>query len=369
MAKNKTQGNPREKLASKEVASPPQKRITADIAKQRATKKGLGAKTGNPRAKRVEQEPRPSDLEGFSKANIGEIQQENKRQSRKLKKIQKLKRHSKEAREARKLTKKKVLITLAILLVLSAIGAFVYLSNSDVFEITEVEYVGADHLTRAECEALAPSPEGQNLLNFDGDSIKAGFLRDAWVEGVSFNRVFPHKLQVVIKEKDIGAIVEFNSGANQTAQNWVITLDGTWIMGLPDQQSDVGKSISQNIFTDAENAVHIKDCPNGIAPEMGKQCTDETVLNALQILKEFSTDLKDNVSSITASNISATTLQLKNNVEIAFGAAENVREKERIAKEIMEQNSQVVYVNVRSVERPTWRSATTSSSSTSSSTN
>lgn len=367
MAKNKTQGNPRDRLGNSkpQVARP--KTITADLAKERAQKKGLGAKSGNPREKKVESKKRPSDLEGFSKANIGEIQQENKRQSRKLKKIQKLKRHSKEAREARKLTKKKILFSIAIVLVLLGIGTFIYLYNSDVFEITEVEYVGADHLTRAECEALAPSPEGSNLLNFDGDSIKTGFLRDAWVEGVSFNRVFPHKLQIVINEKDIGAIVEFNSGANQTAQNWVITLDGTWIMGLPDQQSDVGKSISQNIFTDAESAVHIKDCPNGISPEMGKQCTDETVLNALKILKEFSTDLKDNVSSITASNISATTLQLKNNVEIAFGAAENVREKERIAKEIMEQNSQVVYVNVRSVERPTWRSATTSSSSTSSS--
>ena len=224
-----------------------------------------------------------------------------------------------------------------------------------------MEYVGADHLTQAECEALAPSPEGQNLITFDKNSISQGFLRDSWVEKISFNRVFPHKLQIKIHEKKIGAVVEFSSGANQTSQNWIITLDGTWIMGVPKQDSEVGQTISQNIFTDADAAVRIKDCPNGIAPEMGKACTDETVLNALKILNEFSTDLKDEVQSITASNINATTLQLKNNVEIAFGSAENVREKERIAKEIMSQNDKVVYVNVRSIDRPTWRSASASS--------
>ncbi|MDO4842212.1 MAG: FtsQ-type POTRA domain-containing protein, partial [Phoenicibacter congonensis] len=230
-------------------------------------------------------------------------------------------------------------------------------ANSDYLKITEVEYVGTDHLTEAECKALAPSPEGQNLLTFDAGKIESGFKRDSWVESVSFNRVFPNKLQIVVKERKIGAVVEFNSGANQIAQSWIITLDGMWIMAIPNQDSDTGKQISQNIYTDADSAVHIKDCPNGIAPEIGGKCSDETVLNALAILNGFSTDLKDQVKSISASNINATTLRLTNNIEIAFGSAENVRDKERIAKGIMEENDKVVYINVRSTDRPTWRSA------------
>ena len=350
MPKKANKGNPRQQQAAPTV--------NTNVAQRRAAKTG-GALTGNPRAHKPSE-----DIEGFTRQSVSEIKKKparrEKEQSKKLKKIKKQKKHDRDARERRRSIRKKVIVALLVLFVAGIIGGGVYLLTSDTLEIREVEYVGADHLTQAECEALAPSPEGQNLITFDGNTITQGFLRDSWVEKVSFNRVFPHKLQIQITEKKIGAVVEFNSGANQTSQSWIITLDGTWIMGVPKQDSDVGKTISQSIFTDANNAVHIKDCPNGIAPEMGKACTDETVLNALKILNEFSTDLKDEVQSITASNINATTLQLKNNVEIAFGSADNVREKERIAKEIMSQNDKVVYVNVRSIDRPTWRSASTS---------
>ena len=335
-------------------------KVDVSLAQKRAGKKG-DANRGNPRAKKVLNQ---AELQGFTRGTVAQINAEPERMRREqFAKIRRARRQQEQlkASDARSHSIKKIaIICVVCIFIASLIGGAFYLLTSDALQIQEVEFVGADHLTQAECDALAPSPVGENLLTFDKSSIQQGFLRDAWVESVSFNRVFPHKLEVQIKERDIGAVVNFNSGANQTAQSWIITLDGTWIMGLPSQDSDVGKSISQNIFTDAAAAIHIKDCPNGIAPEMGKKSSDETVLNALQILSEFSTDLKDEVSTISASNINATTLQLKNNVEIAFGAAENVREKERIAKEIMSQNDKVVYVNVRSIDRPTWRSAAAS---------
>ena len=336
------------------------KKVDAGLAQKRAEKRG-DAKRGNPRAKKALNQV---EIQGFTRGTIGQIQADSGGVERDgLRKIRRARRQQEKMKAdgaGSHSIKKIAIIGLACAVLASLIAGAVYLLKSDALEIREVEFVGADHLTQAECDALAPSPVGKNLLTFDKSSIEQGFLRDAWVESVSFNRVFPHKLEVRIKERDIGAVVDFNSGANQTAQSWIITLDGTWIMGLPAQDSEVGKSISQNIFEDATAAVHIKDCPNGIAPEMGKKSTDETVLNALKILSEFSTDLKDEVSTISASNVNATTLQLKNNVEIAFGAAENVRDKERIAKEIMGQNDKVVYVNVRSTDRPTWRSVAAS---------
>ena len=51
----------------------------------------------------------------------------------------------------------------------------------------------------------------------------------------------------------------------------------------------------------------------------------------------------------------ATTLTLDDDVEIAFGKAENIRDKERVVLKIMEENPTVVYINVRVVDRPTWR--------------
>lgn len=360
MENNTHKGNPR---ANNPRANSSQTKVSSSVARSRAIKSDGLARSGNPRAKKNE---KPVALEGFSQSSVSEIKKEANRQEKESKrtavreeKRAKKERNASEKREHKNkpFNLKKFFIGLFLLALAASAGAFVYLANADVLEITEVEYVGADHLTQAECEALAPSPVGQNLLTFDSKKIENGFLRDAWVDGVEFKREWPHKLNIVIKERKIGAIVDFNSGANQTSQSWVITLDGTWIMAIPDKDSETGQMISQKIYEDSENAVHIKDCPNGIAPEIGGKTTDDSVVNALNILNGFSTDLKDQVKSISVPNLNATTLRLKNNVEIAFGTSENIRDKERIAKEIMEQNDKVVYINVRSTDRPTWRSA------------
>ena len=47
---------------------------------------------------------------------------------------------------------------------------------------------------------------------------------------------------------------------------------------------------------------------------------------------------------------------LNNGVEVAFGKAENIRDKERVILKILEDNPDgVAYINVRIVENPTWR--------------
>ena len=51
------------------------------------------------------------------------------------------------------------------------------------------------------------------------------------------------------------------------------------------------------------------------------------------------------------------TLVLENGVEVAFGDAEDIRDKERVINEILGENPDgVSYINVRMVETPTWRS-------------
>ena len=304
-----------------------------------------------------EQSAEASDLYSEKKVvrtKVSQIKKEARSREKKAQRSQAKERRKKEKRQASKL--KIVLFTLLGAVATLAIS-FVILANTTFFEIDEVEYVGATHLTNSECEALAPAPYGQNLLTFDAAKIEAGLKRDSWVKNVEFKREFPHKLKIVVEEQAIGAVVDFSYGKNQISQSWIITLQGKWIMGIPNKDSDVGRSIASQIYTDSENAIHITDCPNGIDPKIGAMCTDDTVLNAIKIISGFTTNLKDNVKTISASNINATTLKLKNNIEVAFGQADQIRDKERICNEIMNQNSKVVYINVRSTDRPTWRSA------------
>ncbi len=309
----------------------------------------------------VPQDRRQKSKSGKNSLNVttvGEIRRKSKSVKRKARAKQEKQEANAGIKSAkRSVRKSRIALVTALSLFILVIVGFASLQITGVFNIKNVEYVGAEHLTQAECEALAVKPVGESLLTFDSAKIEEGMKRTTWVESVSFERVFPDTLKIHVHERSIGAVVDFTTGAKQISQSWIITLDGMWIMAIPEQSSETGAQISQNIYTDAESAVHITDCPNGIAPQLGGSCTDTTVLNALAILRGMTTNLKDQVQSISVSSVSATTIKLNNNIEIAFGQADQIREKERIVNEIISQNSKVVYVNVRTVDRPTWRAA------------
>ena len=68
--------------------------------------------------------------------------------------------------------------------------------------------------------------------------------------------------------------------------------------------------------------------------------------------------LEDQVKQVSATSTENTTLTLDSNVEIAFGAASDVRDKERVIKQILADHpGEVSYINVRVVKSPTWRTA------------
>ena len=67
-------------------------------------------------------------------------------------------------------------------------------------------------------------------------------------------------------------------------------------------------------------------------------------------------ELAGQVVGINASSVAETTLTLESGVEIAFGKAEDIRDKERVIQQIIADNPYgVAYINVRMVESPTWR--------------
>lgn len=239
--------------------------------------------------------------------------------------------------------------------VIVALVALFVLSKTDLFKIEEVSINGTDHLTNQEVAALVSIPQGTTLLTVDTDSIERSLERDAWIESVDINRAFPNKLEITVHEREIGAVVEIPTGKAQTIQNWAISKDGMWLMVIPSRESEVGSKLSEQIYEDAQAALHIIGVPFGVEPKIGAFCTDENINNALSIISGMTTDLADRVKMVTATDAESTLLTLDNNVEIAFGTATNIREKERICLELMEKNPKIVYINVRVPERPRWR--------------
>lgn len=249
-----------------------------------------------------------------------------------------------------------VAIIAVIVVLLVAIGGLA-LYSSGAFRITSLSVKGAEHLTQAEVGQLAAIPEGSTLLNVDADNIKNRMLKDTWVEDVKVKRVFPNTLELDVKERSIKAVVEISSKNSNLVKQWAIAEDGMWLMPIPDRESDAGKATSEKVYEDAESVLHIQGVPYTAQAEIGKYCNDSNVNNALDIVSGMTTDLAKQVKTVLASDPDSTTLVLEDGIEIAFGTAKDIREKERVCLELMKQfEGQVAYINVRTVDRPTWRS-------------
>ncbi len=249
---------------------------------------------------------------------------------------------------------KAAIVALVLACVLGIAYAALYFGGA--FAITSVKVNGADHLTNDEMAILAAVPQGTTLLNVDTSSVANSVDRDAWVADVSVNRIFPDTLEINVTEREIAAIVEVAADNAKVTQMWAIASDGMWLMEIPARDSELGATISPQIYEDADRVLHITGVPFGLTPEVGTYCADGNVNNALAILDGLSTELADQVKTVTATDAASTCLTLDNGIEIAFGTAEDIRDKERIVLQIMADNpGKVSYINVRVPDRPTWR--------------
>lgn len=246
------------------------------------------------------------------------------------------------------------LFGIAFLLVIAGVVA---LFVSPVFTINSVSVKGAEHLTKQEMLALAEVPSDTTLLRVDAAQIEQNCLRDAWIESVAINRVFPDTLELEVKERQIAATVAVPTGSSNITRLWAISSDRIWLMPIPDKESEAAATVSQKIYEDAESVLRIVDVPYGTSPDIGKECTDGNVNNALSIVSGMTTQLADMVVRVSATDAESTILTLSNGVEVAFGTPENIREKERVVLALLDEyEGSIAYINVRTVANPTWRS-------------
>ena len=248
----------------------------------------------------------------------------------------------------------RIIAALVVILALVITGGVVY--NSSAFTIENIEIKGVEHLTSTEMALMADIPEDATLLRIDANTIKNRLMQNAWVQDVTVNRRFPSTLEINVTERTIAAVVEIPTSTGRSTKLWAISSDHMWLMPIPTRESEAGQNTSEQIYADAENALKIVNVPYGTQAQIGTFCTDANVLNALDIVSGMTTELADMVVEVSAAGPDETTIMLSNGVEVAFGKAENIRDKERVILKIMEDNpDSVAYINVRTVTNPTWR--------------
>lgn len=247
-------------------------------------------------------------------------------------------------------------IAFLVACVVLGVGGFV-LSSSGAFAIEQVTVSGAEHLSAEELTELAAVPEGSTLLNVDANGITTRLDSNPWVKSATIDRNFPNTLNLIITERTISAVVEVTVDDNNTTETWALASDGMWLTKIPSRDSDEGKALPDKVFEDADAALHITDIPYGSTPEAGTYCTNANVENALGVIDGMTTELADQVKSVAAASSDSTTLTLENGIEIAFGDANDIRDKERVCLQLMEEHpDKISYINVRTVNKPSWRS-------------
>ncbi len=267
-------------------------------------------------------------------------------------------RREERAERMRKSSRQYLIRLFAIAVAIAAlVGGGIALYNSPAFTISNVRVVGVEHLTSDEMAQLANVPADSTLLRVDADAIASRVKQSSWVENVQVNRVFPDTLEIDVTERSIFAVVEMPNESGTSTKRWAIAPDRTWLMPIPDASSEAAQTTSSKIYEDADSAIQIVGLPFGTNAEIGQTCSDVVVNNALDILQEMTTDLAGHVVKVSAASIAETSLFLDNGMEIAFGTAEDIRDKERAILKIMETYPDgVAYINVRMVDNPTWRS-------------
>jgi cell division protein FtsQ len=89
---------------------------------------------------------------------------------------------------------------------------------------------------------------------------------------------------------------------------------------------------------------------------VGSRASSAALQNALAVWDGLGPELKDRTRTISAPTVDRTTLITTDDIEIIFGSVEGVERKDAVARSILsEQAGGVVYINVRTVDRPTWR--------------
>lgn len=249
---------------------------------------------------------------------------------------------------------RRIFTTLAILAV--AVAAYAVLYFSSAFTITEVTVKGCEHLTDAEMTELAAVPTDTTLLRVDAAGITSRLQSEPWVASASVNRVLPSTLELDITERTIKAVVQVPTKDASKYEKWAIASDGMWLMKIPDENSAEAANVSKKVYEDAAEVLQITDVPYGVEPKVGTYCTDDNVNNALKIISGMTTELAGQVKRVSANGTETTTLTLENGVQIAFGDANDIRDKERICLQLMSAHEgEIAYINVRTPSRPTWR--------------
>lgn len=209
------------------------------------------------------------------------------------------------------------------------------LYRAPILRVSRVEVVGNVHVAADHIRAVADVPSDATLIRFPADAVAERVGADPWVAAVSVSRVFPDGMRIRVTERTPLALVDAGKVF------WLIDANGF--------------VIAQRSTEDTASMPVIRDVP-GLDPKAGRQTSSEALLNAVKVLSGMSPEIVSKVRAVSAATIDGTTLFTVDRIEIVVGEASDLATKDMLVRRILaEQHGRVVSIDVRIVDRPTWR--------------
>lgn len=226
------------------------------------------------------------------------------------------------------------------------------LVNAPWFTVNHYQVSGLKHLDSRYAIELAGVAKDQSLITVSSKQIKQRMLRSPWVSSVAVKKRLPSTLVLEVIERTPALRI-----ITPTKSTWVIASDGVWLGQLQTGTGAVYKSgeITHGIVVDAKSIMRVTDVPQ-TSMVVGDSTKSAIVRNALSIFNNMTNSLRKQIESMSAPETALTKMFTFDHVEISVGSAESMKIKGKIIESILrEQKGKVVLINVRSVEKPTWR--------------
>lgn len=227
-----------------------------------------------------------------------------------------------------------------VLGVIAVIGLVVFgavsIYRSSLFEIVRVDVVGNTRLTADRVREIAAVPPGATLLRFPGGGMVERLEADPWIAEATVTRDFPDGVRVRVVERV--PVARIDTGSETL---WLVDREG-WVVA----EQSAEQTSSLIVIRDLED----------IEPMPGVRSGSDVLRNALAVWEGISDELRVRTRIVSAPSIDKTALVTTDDIEVFIGSADDIAKKDLVVRSILEEQAgKVVYINVRSVDRPTYR--------------
>lgn len=125
---------------------------------------------------------------------------------------QKPKKRKVSKKKKKKINIKKILkILLRIVIIVGILVSIVlFLFVSPVFNIKEISVIGAKEIPSSMYIIMAGIEKGENIFKIDKASAIDVIKKEAYVESVKINQIYPSKIEIVIEERTVCYVAESN---------------------------------------------------------------------------------------------------------------------------------------------------------------